>query len=190
MKPIASRATFAAGKSCRRRRMSTSCVKRTSDSSTRATQFPTAFPPMTAYGTPALSRAAVARSRRSRTLFTARSIRSSSCKPSGSGSMPASYHGHRPIRSLTFESADMRERAAAYFRDLQDRVCTALEALDGKRFREDAWERPGGGGGRTRVLADGAIFEKAGVNFSEVFGELSEEFAAQIPGEGRQFAAT
>src|SRR5436309_462018 len=81
-------------------------------------------------------------------------------------------------------------KAAAYFRDLQDRVCAALEAVDGTRFREDAWQRPGGGGGRTRVLADGGIFEKAGVNFSEVFGELSDEFAAQIPGDGRQFTAT
>ncbi|HTK74551.1 MAG TPA: oxygen-dependent coproporphyrinogen oxidase [Gemmataceae bacterium] len=84
----------------------------------------------------------------------------------------------------------MRERSAAYFRDLQDRICSGLEALDGDRFREDAWDRPGGGGGRTRVLADGGVFEKAGVNFSEVFGEFSEEFAAQIPGEGRQFTAT
>jgi coproporphyrinogen III oxidase len=85
----------------------------------------------------------------------------------------------------------MRDRAAAYFRDLQDRIGQALEALDGPgRFREDSWQREGGGGGRTRVLADGAVFEKAGVNFSEVFGEMSEEFARQVPGEGRAFYAT
>jgi coproporphyrinogen III oxidase len=85
----------------------------------------------------------------------------------------------------------MRPRAAAYFRDLQDRVCAALEALDGSaRFREDAWDRAGGGGGRSRVLADGAVFEKAGVNFSDVYGELSEEFARRIPGDGQQFTAT
>jgi coproporphyrinogen III oxidase len=85
----------------------------------------------------------------------------------------------------------MRDRAAAYFRDLQDRICRGLEALDGPgRFGEDLWDRPGGGGGRTRVLADGALFEKAGVNYSEVFGEMSEEFAKLVPGEGRGFYAT
>jgi coproporphyrinogen III oxidase len=79
---------------------------------------------------------------------------------------------------------------AAYFRDLQDRICKALEASDGRRFREDVWLREGGGGGRTRVLAEGGVFEKAGVNFSEVSGQLSEEFAKQVPGEGRDFTAT
>lgn len=79
----------------------------------------------------------------------------------------------------------------AYFQDLQDRICAGLEEVDGTaRFREDGWQRDGGGGGRTRVLAEGAVFEKAGVNFSEVFGQFSEEFAAQIPGSGRDFTAT
>src|SRR5207249_4127827 len=69
--------------------------------------------------------------------------------------------------------ADLRTRAAAYFRDLQERICAALAELDGKAaFREDAWQRPGGGGGRSRVLADGGLFEKAGVNFSEAAGRL------------------
>jgi coproporphyrinogen III oxidase len=86
---------------------------------------------------------------------------------------------------------DMRERIAAYFRDLQDRICGALENLDGSgRFREDLWQREGGGGGRTRVLIEGGVFEKAGVNFSDVSGELSDEFARQVPGEGRHFTAT
>ncbi len=80
-------------------------------------------------------------------------------------------------------------RAAAYFRDLQDRIVSALEVLDGGRFREDAWQREGGGGGRSRVLSDGAVFEKAGVNFSEVHGQMSEDFAKQVPGEGRDFTA-
>jgi coproporphyrinogen III oxidase len=85
----------------------------------------------------------------------------------------------------------MRDRAAAYYRDLQDRIVLALEDVDGTgRFREDLWQRPGGGGGRTRVLADGGVFEKAGVNFSEVFGEMSEDFAQQVPGAGREFYAT
>jgi coproporphyrinogen III oxidase len=84
----------------------------------------------------------------------------------------------------------LHPRAAAYFRELQDRITAALEQLDGAgRFREDSWERDGGGGGRSRVLEDGAVFEKAGVNFSEVFGQMSEEFAKQVPGEGRDFTA-
>ncbi len=86
---------------------------------------------------------------------------------------------------------ELAARASRYFYLLQDRICSALEQLDGPgRFREDHWQRPGGGGGRTRILADGAVFEKAGVNFSDVQGELAEEFAAQIPGEGRSFRAT
>jgi len=59
----------------------------------------------------------------------------------------------------------------AYLLGLQDSVCAALESEDGPgRFSEDSWERAGGGGGRTRVLAEGAVFEKAGVAFSEVAG--------------------
>src|SRR5947209_14864141 len=85
----------------------------------------------------------------------------------------------------------LRSRAADYFRSLQDTICAALEALDGAaRFREDAWRREGGGGGRTRVLTGGGVFEKAGVNFSEVAGQMSEELARQVPGDGRDFTAT
>ena len=58
-----------------------------------------------------------------------------------------------------------------YLLDLQDRICSVLETEDGtQRFQEDSWERPEGGGGRSRVLVDGAVFEQAGVNFSHVFG--------------------
>jgi coproporphyrinogen III oxidase len=81
--------------------------------------------------------------------------------------------------------------ATDYFRGLQDRICAGLEAADGTgKFREDSWAREGGGGGRSRVLIEGGVFEKAGVNFSEVFGEFSPEFAKQIPGEGSAFMAT
>jgi len=60
---------------------------------------------------------------------------------------------------------------AAFLRNLQDRLCRALEVADGgARFVEDAWQRAEGGGGRTRVLKNGAVFEQAGVNFSEVSG--------------------
>ena len=81
--------------------------------------------------------------------------------------------------------------AARYFQDLQLRICAALEALDGAgHFGDDAWQREGGGEGRTRVLMNGAVFEKAGVNFSEVHGQLALEFARQLPGEGLDFTAT
>jgi len=84
----------------------------------------------------------------------------------------------------------MHSRAVAFFQGLQDRICAGLEKADGGAgFREDTWQRPGGGGGRTRVIADGAVFEKGGVNFSEVFGEFSPEFARQIPGDGVTFSA-
>ena len=59
----------------------------------------------------------------------------------------------------------------AFLLETQDRICAALEAEDGAaKFREDPWSRPEGGGGRTRVLAEGSVFEKAGVAFSHVFG--------------------
>ncbi|MCW5580388.1 MAG: oxygen-dependent coproporphyrinogen oxidase [Luteimonas sp.] len=58
-----------------------------------------------------------------------------------------------------------------YLTGLQDRICSAIEALDGEaRFSEDAWTRDEGGGGRTRILRDGAVFEQAGVGFSDVSG--------------------
>ena len=85
----------------------------------------------------------------------------------------------------------MHTRAVSFFMGLQDRICAGLEQADGgAAFRTDAWERPGGGGGRSRVLENSAVIEKGGVNFSEVFGEFSPEFAKQIPGEGTQFTAT
>jgi coproporphyrinogen III oxidase len=82
-------------------------------------------------------------------------------------------------------------RAADYFRQLQSTICGELERIDGGgHFAHDAWQREGGGSGLTCVLSEGAVFEKAGVNYSDVHGELEEEFAAQVPGEGRQFTAT
>jgi coproporphyrinogen III oxidase len=64
------------------------------------------------------------------------------------------------------------EAVKAYLLGLQEAICSELEQEDGGgRFREDSWERPQGGGGRSRVLSDGTVFEQAGVNFSHVFGE-------------------
>ena len=62
-------------------------------------------------------------------------------------------------------------RVIAYLRQLQDTICRVIESVDGcARFAEDTWKREEGGGGRTRVLRDGGIFEQAGIGFSEVSG--------------------
>ncbi|MGB5306279.1 MAG: oxygen-dependent coproporphyrinogen oxidase [Gammaproteobacteria bacterium] len=79
-----------------------------------------------------------------------------------------------------------------YLLDLQDSICTALEAADGSgKFREDDWSRAEGGGGRSRVLEEGAVFEKAGINFSHVFGgQLPPSATASRPElTGRSFQA-
>ncbi len=69
----------------------------------------------------------------------------------------------------------MKEQFVTYIRNLQNIITSALEEIDGKaKFIEDHWKRPEGGGGRTRVIENGAVFEKGGVNISEVFGELPE----------------
>ncbi|MDW8282486.1 MAG: oxygen-dependent coproporphyrinogen oxidase [Myxococcales bacterium] len=93
--------------------------------------------------------------------------------------------------SVPTDLDQLAARAADDVSALQQRICTALEDIDGVgRFRFDLWERPGGGGGRSGVLAEGAVFEKAGVNISTVFGELEEEFAKSLPGDGLHFYAT
>ncbi len=85
----------------------------------------------------------------------------------------------------------MHARAVEFFQSLQDRICAGLERVDGgSRFREDTWQRPGGGGGRSRVLAESTVIEKGGVNFSEVFGDFPPEFAKSMPGDGTAFTAT
>jgi len=82
---------------------------------------------------------------------------------------------------------------SSYLLDLQDRICKAIEKLeeDGHSFREDQWQREEGGGGRSRVLEDGAVFEKAGINFSHVHGgQLPVSATAQRPElAGRSFEA-
>jgi coproporphyrinogen III oxidase len=84
---------------------------------------------------------------------------------------------------------DLEEQAVAFFRDLQDRIIGQLQQADGHAFREDLWDRPGGGGGRSRVLENGNLFEKAGVNFSDVSGEMRPDFAKGLPGDGLAFRA-
>jgi coproporphyrinogen III oxidase len=79
-----------------------------------------------------------------------------------------------------------------YLLGLQDRICTELARLDSAReFREDQWQRPEGGGGRSRVLEDGGLFEKAGINFSHVHGDRLPPSATAARPElaGRGFEA-
>uniref|UniRef100_B8HSF2 Oxygen-dependent coproporphyrinogen-III oxidase n=1 Tax=Cyanothece sp. (strain PCC 7425 / ATCC 29141) TaxID=395961 RepID=B8HSF2_CYAP4 len=89
--------------------------------------------------------------------------------------------------------ADSRQRVSAFLRQLQDDICQGLEQIDGSgKFREDAWERPEGGGGRSRVMQSGTILEQGGVNFSEVWGEkLPPSILQQRPeAAGHGFYAT
>lgn len=77
-----------------------------------------------------------------------------------------------------------------WFQGLQNNICQQLEEADGVgRFREDHWERPGGGGGRSRVI-EGKHIEKGGVNFSAVYGELSEKMQQSLQLQSEEFFAT
>ncbi|MEW7866740.1 oxygen-dependent coproporphyrinogen oxidase [Aeromonas diversa] len=84
------------------------------------------------------------------------------------------------------------EAVKGFLLELQDRICAALELADGHgHFVEDAWQREGGGGGRTRVLRGGSVIEQGGVNFSHVYGEAMPASATAHRPElaGRRFEA-
>ncbi|HEY2583907.1 MAG TPA: oxygen-dependent coproporphyrinogen oxidase, partial [Mucilaginibacter sp.] len=84
-----------------------------------------------------------------------------------------------------------KEHIAAGYQLIQDEICTALEAVDGQgRFEEEKWEREGGGGGRTRIIQNGNIFEKGGVNFSAVHGQLPDSVKKALKVEEDDFFAT
>lgn len=90
---------------------------------------------------------------------------------------------------------ELNRQTTAYFRGLQDNIWKWLDQLEeprlgNARFHEDSWQHPDGGGGITRVLMHGRVFEKAGVNFSQVSGTLPEELAMVTPGKGAAFFAT
>jgi coproporphyrinogen III oxidase len=89
------------------------------------------------------------------------------------------------------KSAVFRERWIHYIHGLQDTICNALEEMDGKaRFQEDSWERAeNGGGGKSRIIENGNIFEKAGVNTSVVFGNVSDAMRTQLKIEGSSWFA-
>jgi coproporphyrinogen III oxidase len=84
----------------------------------------------------------------------------------------------------------MKDRWINYIHKLQDDICKAVEAEDGKAvFREDQWQRSEGGGGKTRVIANGHIFEKGGVNTSVVYGAVTDTMRSQLKIEGTSWFA-
>jgi coproporphyrinogen III oxidase len=84
----------------------------------------------------------------------------------------------------------MKDRWIGFIHDLQDRICAALEILDGKAvFITDEWGREQGGGGKTRVISEGRVFEKGGVNTSVVWGKVTDTMRTQLKIEGDQWFA-
>jgi coproporphyrinogen III oxidase len=89
-----------------------------------------------------------------------------------------------------FVDHSLRDSWVEMIHDLQDKICTQLEIADGKeRFAEDAWHRAEGGSGKTRVIANGNVFEKGGVNTSVVFGDVTEPMRRQLKIEGDKWFA-
>ncbi|MBO0591416.1 oxygen-dependent coproporphyrinogen oxidase [Cellulophaga sp. E16_2] len=84
----------------------------------------------------------------------------------------------------------MKDKFYTYIQKLQDTITSKLQEVDGSvKFQEDLWERPEGGGGRTRVIENGAVFEKGGVNISEVHGALPESMQKYFGVEDADFFA-
>ncbi|MEQ9102432.1 MAG: oxygen-dependent coproporphyrinogen oxidase [Imperialibacter sp.] len=84
-----------------------------------------------------------------------------------------------------------KEEITNWFKGLQDNICVSLEAADGiGSFEEDAWDRPGGGGGRSRVIRNGKVIEKGGVNFSAVWGPTPEKVLQSFGLDQADFYAT
>ncbi|WP_353135585.1 oxygen-dependent coproporphyrinogen oxidase [Pseudopedobacter sp.] len=84
-----------------------------------------------------------------------------------------------------------KDRIAEDYKKIQDEITSGLEQLDGLTlFEEENWERPGGGGGRTRVIQNGDLIEKGGVNFSAVYGKLPEAVKKAFKTDKEEFFAT
>ncbi|KAG3193838.1 Oxygen-dependent coproporphyrinogen-III oxidase [Phytophthora cactorum] len=115
---------------------------------------------------------------------------SSRCK----GSVPTSEFLYQPLSedktpksSIEFDSKEpLPKRMEALIMRVQDEICAGIEAVDGKKFHEDKWEREGhGGGGRSRILQDGNVFEKAGVGVSIIHGKLPPAAVKQMTARGK-----
>jgi coproporphyrinogen III oxidase/REP element-mobilizing transposase RayT len=98
--------------------------------------------------------------------------------------------GFENLAGVNKKKNSLKEQFYNYIEKLQDQITSKLEVLDGKAiFKEDLWQREEGGGGRTRVIENGAIFEKGGVNISKVFGKLPEALRKQFGVEEGNFFA-
>lgn len=87
-------------------------------------------------------------------------------------------------------STSIRDNWISFIHQLQDDICAGLEAEDGGAgFIDDRWERPGGGGGRTRVISNGGVFEKGGVNTSVVHGAVTDNMRSALGIHGDQWFA-
>lgn len=85
---------------------------------------------------------------------------------------------------------DIKENWINFINQLQNNICNALEKCDGKaKFFEDAWQREEGGGGKTRVIANGNVFEKGGVNTSIVYGDVTDAMKNQLKIDGAKWFA-
>src|SRR5690606_7420053 len=84
-----------------------------------------------------------------------------------------------------------KQQITERYKTIQDEICRGLEALDGKAtFVEELWHRDGGGGGRTRIIQNGAFIERGGVNFSAVHGILPEPIKKAFQVDDEDFFAT
>ncbi len=84
-----------------------------------------------------------------------------------------------------------RDEVALAYQAIQDSICEGLVLADGKaKFEEELWQRDGGGGGRTRVMQNGNVIEKGGVNFSAVYGKLPEAVKKAFKVDSDDFFAT
>ncbi len=95
------------------------------------------------------------------------------------------------MHPLTTDNSQLtKEKWITFIHQLQDDICAALEQADGKaKFIEDKWDRAEGGGGKTRVISNGEVFEKGGVNTSIVFGEVTDTMRKQLKIEGDKWFA-
>ena len=92
---------------------------------------------------------------------------------------------------MTTTKQTSKENVSQWFQELQDEICQQLEQEDGKaKFHQDKWSRAEGGGGKTRIIADGNIIEKGGVNYSAVHGAMPEKILTALNLPNSKFYAT
>ncbi|HRO71870.1 MAG TPA: coproporphyrinogen III oxidase, partial [Chitinophagaceae bacterium] len=91
---------------------------------------------------------------------------------------------------MTTTEDKLKDKWVGFIQNLQDDICRQLEAEDGRAlFTYEKWERPGGGGGDTRIIKDGNVFEKAGVNTSVVSGTVTDTMRNQLKLDGDKWFA-